>query len=276
MALLSFGPLLFDADLVVFDKDGTLTDFESMWGRLTVAWVERLAPLGAGLAADAGDEGLCLELFRSLGYDPQRRRTLPHSPLVSARGEQLQTVAAAVLYRHGVPWPEAQQRAQAAFERTLADLPPTSLVRATGDVAGLLKRLRGSGVRVAVVTTDQREGTEEILRIMGIAHLVDHLVCGDDGFDWKPAPDMLLAACERLGVEPARTAVVGDTVADLTMGRQAGAGFSAAVLTGMGDRRLLATHADVVLHSIDERGIGSCRTGTSVVSWAISTDDPTQ
>ena len=248
MALLSFGPLLFDADLVVFDKDGTLTDFESMWGRLTVAWVERLA-------ADAGDEGLCLELFRSLGYDPQRQRTLPQSPLVSAREEQLQTVAAAVLYRHGVPWPEAEQRAQAAFERTLADLPPTSLVRAAGDVAGLLKRLRGSGVRVAVVTTDQREGTEEILRIMGIAHLVDHLVCGDDGFDWKPAPDMLLAACERLGVEPARTAVVGDTVADLTMARQAGAGLSAAVLTGMGDRRLLATHADVVLHSIDEIGI---------------------
>ena len=53
MALLSFGPLLFDADLVVFDKDGTLTDFESMWGRLTVAWVERLAPLGAGLAGQA-------------------------------------------------------------------------------------------------------------------------------------------------------------------------------------------------------------------------------
>jgi phosphoglycolate phosphatase-like HAD superfamily hydrolase len=63
---------------------------------------------------------------------------------------------------------------------------------------------------------------------------------------------MLLAACEKLDVAPSRTAVVGDTVADLLMAQRADAGFEAAVLTGAGDPTQLRVHARVVLASIDE------------------------
>jgi beta-phosphoglucomutase-like phosphatase (HAD superfamily) len=43
MARLQIGPVPFDAGLVAFDKDGTLIDFEFMWGRLAATWVEHLA-----------------------------------------------------------------------------------------------------------------------------------------------------------------------------------------------------------------------------------------
>ena len=242
---MEIGHLPFDADLVVFDKDGTLIDFEFMWGRLAVAWVERLT-------AGVDNEALRRELYRSMGYDPQQQRTEPQSPLAIASTSQLQTIAAAVLYRHGIPWPEAEDRARSAFRQTAADLPLADLIRPTGDVAGLLERLQGAGVRVAVITTDHRAETEETLHIMGIAHLVDHLVCGDDDLPSKPASDTLLATCDKLGVEPVRVVVVGDTVADLLMAQRAGAGLKVAVLTGAGDRALLRAHADVVLHSIDD------------------------
>ncbi len=245
MTLLNIGSLPFDADLVAFDKDGTLIDFEFMWGRLAVAWVELLV-------ADTGHESLRRELYRSLGYAPQRQRTKPQSPLAIASTPQLQTIIAAALYRHGIPWPKAQDRAHLAFRQTAADLPLANLIRPTGDVAGLLERLQGAGVRVAVITADHRADTEETLRIMEIAHLVDHLVCGDDGLPSKPAPDMMLAAYERLGVEPARVAVVGDTLGDLLMAQRAGAGLKAAVLSGAGEPALLEAHADVVLRSIDQ------------------------
>jgi len=78
MAWLSVGPLLFDAELVVFDKDGTLIDFEYAWGRQTVAAVERL------VAAVKGENRLRDDLYRSLGYDPQTHRTAGTGPLATA------------------------------------------------------------------------------------------------------------------------------------------------------------------------------------------------
>jgi phosphoglycolate phosphatase len=242
MACLRFGHAPFDADLVVFDKDGTLIDFDFIWGRLAVVWVERLA---------AGDAALARELYRSIGFDPVQQYTDPQSPLAIATTAQVQAITTGTLYRHGVPWPEAEDRARQAFD-TGADYPLASLIHPTGDLVGLMGRLHAAGVCVAVVTTDHRPETEETLDILGIRHLVDQVICGDDGLPSKPAPDMLLATCERLGVQPNRTAVVGDTLGDLLMAQRAGAGLRVAVLSGAGDRALLSAHADVVLDSIDE------------------------
>jgi phosphoglycolate phosphatase-like HAD superfamily hydrolase len=245
MAWIRFGDSLFNSELIAFDKDGTLIDFDYMWGRLARAWVERLT-------AETGEQELELDLYYSLGYDPRQGRTAPGSPLTIASTGQLQAIAAVTLYRRGIPWTEAEDRTRQAFQSVGTDLPLADLIRPVGDVAGLFNHLRGAGVRVAVVTTDHRSETEYTLDILGVANLLDGLVCGDDGIPAKPAPDMLLAACERLGVAPARSAVVGDTVADLLMSRRAGAGFKAAVLTGAGDPVQLRAHADVVLRSINE------------------------
>jgi len=239
-----FGDRPFDAEWVAFDKDGTLIAFEVMWGRLAEVWVDRLA--GA-----AGQETLRQELYRSLGYDPVQQRTKPQSPLAIATTGELQTIMAVTLYRHGTSWPDAHERVRFAIEAG-DELSLADLVQPAGDVESLFGRLRDAGIRVAVVTTDARADTEETLRLLGVDHLVDSVVCGDDGLASKPAPDMLLAASEGLGQDPARCAVVGDTLGDLGMAERAGAGLRVAVLTGAGDPTILARHADAVLESIDD------------------------
>ena len=85
-----------------------------------------------------------------------------------------------------------------------------------------------------MATTDDRDPTERTLAALGVAGRIDATVCADDGIAVKPAPDMVLHLCATLGVEPARTAVVGDTAADLRMARAAGAGLVIGVLTGVG------------------------------------------
>jgi phosphoglycolate phosphatase len=239
--MLRFGTVHFDADLVAFDKDGTLIDF-SMWERLALVWVERLS---------AGDAALARDLYLSLGLDPAARRTDPRGPLAIATTAQVEAVMAGTLYRHGVSWTDAEDRVREACE-TEADYPLASLVQPAGNLADLLASLHGAGVRVAVVTTDHRAETEATLALLGIASEVDQLICGDDGLPVKPAPEMLLAACRQLSIEPVRTAVVGDTLGDMLMAQRAAAGLRVAVLSGAGDRELLAGHADAIIDSIDD------------------------
>ena len=65
-------------------------------------------------------------------------------------------------------------------------------------------------------------------------------------------PAMILAICRRLGVEPARTAMVGDSAIDLRMGRAAGVARCIGVLSGTGTRAELSPLADVIVSSVAE------------------------
>ena len=242
MALLHFGSVPFDAGLVVFDKDGTLIDFE-MWNILAAIWVDRLTEGWT-------DETLRDELCHNIGFDYERKTSDPQGPAAIATTAQVMTIAAGTLYRHGIPWPQAEDRARRAFD-TGAEIPLADLVQPAGDLPSLFQALRAARVPVAVLTTDHRRETEETLQLLGIAGMADYLLCGDDGVTPKPAPDMLLVTCRHIGVEPGRTAVVGDTLGDLLMAERAGAGLRVGVLSGAGTREILAPHADVVLESVD-------------------------
>ena len=67
------------------------------------------------------------------------------------------------------------------------------------------------GLGIAVVSSSTRDHIERVLDRAGVAGLVAHIVASGDTAAHKPDPDPYLAACERLGVAPARTAGVEDT-----------------------------------------------------------------
>ncbi|HET9522440.1 MAG TPA: HAD-IA family hydrolase, partial [Candidatus Limnocylindrales bacterium] len=122
----------------------------------------------------------------------------------------------------------------------------------TADLTRLFRALRDSGRRLALATTDDRAPTDATLRALGIRDDVAALACGDDDLGRKPEPGMVLAICAALATAPERAAVVGDTPADLLMGRAAGAGRVIGVLTGLGTPADLEPIADVVLGSVEE------------------------
>lgn len=120
------------------------------------------------------------------------------------------------------------------------------------DLPALLRGLRSRVGTFAVATSDDRDPTIRTLAALGIEGEFAALACADDGFPVKPAPDPVLRLCTTLGIAPSRSAVVGDSPADLRMGRAAGAARVIGVLTGVGDRASLEPLADLVLGSIAE------------------------
>jgi phosphoglycolate phosphatase-like HAD superfamily hydrolase len=245
MARIALGDIVRDIELAVFDKDGTLIDFHHLWSRKA-----RLAVEAVVLAA-GGDRALANRLYHAIGFDLQTGQAAANGPLAVAAMAKLYTICAVVLYQHGIPWHDAEQMAQAHFAGGLGALPTHGLVKPLGDVVGLFRRLEAAGIRIAIVTSDDRAATLATLPVLGIESFIAGMVCGDDPVANKPAPDALIRLGRELDVPLARMMMVGDTVGDMLMGAAAGA-CRLAVLSGAGSAADLAPHADAVLDAITE------------------------
>ncbi|HUP54387.1 MAG TPA: HAD family hydrolase [Methylomirabilota bacterium] len=232
-------PDLAGIDVVIFDKDGTLIDFHAMWG----GWAREL---GTRLEATAR-RPVSPDVFAAIGFDPTTGRVSARGPLASSTMAGIQDVVEAVLRR----WCPSVAAARRATEAAWYIPDPVALAAPLADLPALCDALRRGGRRLAVVTTDDRAPTDATLRALGVRTQVEAMVCGDDGFEMKPAPDPVFAVCQALVSEPQRVAVVGDSPADLAMGRAAGAGLVVGVLSGVGTAADLAA-ADVILGSVQE------------------------
>lgn len=249
MALLRFDQQTFAADLVIFDKDGTLIDFKYLWAQKTMAGVERL------VTAVQGSDRLRLDLYQTFGYDHTNDEFNMQGPMLVAAMQKLYTIAATVLFQHGWPWLEAELLVEAHFVPSVAEVLTQNLLRPTTNLSELFLRLRAANVQIAVITSDDRASAEKTLKLLGVREHVAFVAGADDVYPPKPAPEAILAACAQVGVTPARTVMVGDSTTDMLMGQRAGVGFRLAVLTGVMDRATLEPHADLVLASLEQMSL---------------------
>ena len=231
-------PPLTDIDLVIFDKDGTLIAFDAMWG----GWAQDLA----ARLERATSRPIQEDLFAMLGYDRATGRVLPHGGLAATPMAGLRGRTHELLLSIGLTGEDADRALDEAWRAP----DPIGLAHPLTDLVGLFRRLRSHGRKIAVATTDDRDPTVRTIEALGVAGLVDAILCADDGVAVKPAPDMVVHLCAQLAVDPSRTAVVGDSMADLEMGRRAGAARVIGVLTGVGAADQLGSIADLVLASI--------------------------
>jgi phosphoglycolate phosphatase-like HAD superfamily hydrolase len=236
---------VFEVDMVVFDKDGTLVDFDHLWGqkvRVAVSALAQELDLAAELSAD---------LYAYLGYDAGRNLTAGGGPLAVASMAKLNTIVAAVLYRNGVAWERAESMVDRLFAPPMLAIPGPESVRAQGDVHGTMLRLTQAGVKIGVVTSDNRAGTLAGLSILGVADLVTIVVCGDDDLPDKPAPEAMWHIAAHVGCSPQRIMMVGDTTSDMRFGRNAGVCCNIGIRPGAGDAVALARLADLVVNSVE-------------------------
>jgi phosphoglycolate phosphatase len=218
---------------ILFDKDGTLVDFQRTWGPATHMVLSKLS---------GGDDALFDRLCAVSLYDAFERRLLPGSPVVIETTYGYGKLWAEVL---GVPLTaEFVDRIDGMyFQTTLDHLTPI------GDVKALLSSLAARGLRLGLMTNDADANTRAQLQKLGIGQLLEFVAAYDSGYGHKPDPDPVLAFAASANVAPAQIAVVGDTEHDLAAARAAGA-IAVGVLSGPVPRERLVPHADVLLPSI--------------------------
>lgn len=216
---------------IIFDKDGTLFDFEATWG----AWARDIVTqLAGGDAARAG------RLAGAIGYDMAAGRFARDSAVIAgtvAEVAELMVPELPQLDRDGLI-ARLDAAAQLAPQVPAVDLPRC------------LTGLRGAGLRLGVATNDAEASARVHLRKAGVEGFFDFVAGYDSGHGAKPGPGQLLAFAAATGLRPGQVAMVGDSLHDMAAARAAGM-RAVAVLTGPAGRAQLQQAADVVLETID-------------------------
>uniref|UniRef100_A0A915C401 Uncharacterized protein n=1 Tax=Parascaris univalens TaxID=6257 RepID=A0A915C401_PARUN len=230
------------ASLVIFDKDGTLICFHSMW----VPWARNVTNwIMAETKLRVADE-----IYALLGFNDSENR-VRSGLLAEGTMAQIRDAIARLLISHGIQASDAVSYVKRAIME--ADKRTTHTVKEIADLRCLFEQLRDNGVKIAICTSDSRRGTLKTLKTLQVEHFVDVVVCGDDaGAMPKPHPHNALSICRVLDIDPQEALVVGDTLADMGMGRSANLGGTVGVLSGICGNDELRPHADHVVRDVGE------------------------
>jgi len=230
---------IFQPEVVIFDKDGTLVCFHTMW----YSWCEELAYR----MSETTSFDLSNDVYNLMGYCSKTKK-IGMGMLAEKTHPYIKQKTVEMLMKQGFSEWEAKQ----VLEKTWKDTPENMQIKMTGNLRVLFTRLQENGIKIAICTSDSREGTVEFLERLSLVNLVDMVVCGDDPVSKsKPDPHNAIHICRELGVETSEAIMVGDTPADTIMGQAANLGLTIGVLTGVGRQEDLMA-ADVIVPCVSE------------------------
>lgn len=215
---------------LLFDKDGTLFDFNATW----TVWAHGFLGTLAG-----GDTDRATALGQAIGFDYIQRAFDPLSPVVAGTPED---IAALLL-------PELPGRAEADLIHHMNTAAADAPMAEAAPLAPLLDEFAAQGIKLGVATNDAEAPARAHLAEAGVELRFDFIAGSDSGFGAKPRPGQLLAFLETTGLMPEQALMIGDSRHDLLAGRAAGMG-TVAVLTGLATSAELSDLADVILPDI--------------------------
>ena len=231
-------------EFALFDVDGTLVDDEERYRSLAALRFSAIETRAGRRAA---------ETWAPLGgYDPAKRSLDMFGPIAKASRREDVAIAAVGIYSTGRGWHDARAIAEAAY----ADADATQLKNYTPrlfpGVSDTLQCLKEAGFRLGIATNGPSQITKDLFKMLGVYGLFSVVIGSEDAVNPKPAPDLLLAACDKANIPPSNTVYIGDQPVDAEAAEAAGCIYSIivgrALVASSPAIRRVASVADLCAH----------------------------
>lgn len=221
---------------ILFDKDGTLLDFNG-------TWLEPYFKVTELIANYMDQPALANELMEKGGYIAESQSWVCESLLASGSNAQILKFWSKLI---GQPIQgELLNEVREIFSQVAS-----SYIPAIDNLRELLFELKSHEIKLGLATMDDVSNAHGMLNQLELSDLFDFVCGADSGYGVKPEPGMVLAFCDSCGLSPGNIIMVGDSPRDLEMGKNAGAGYTVGVLTGAHNRIELEKHTNYVYDNI--------------------------
>ncbi len=232
--------IFIDIQAIFFDKDGTLEDSR--------IYLQQLVNERIRLLYDHKFDILAF-LPKTFGF--KTGKIDPKGLMAVGSRKDNELAAAALIAGSGCGWYQAKEIAYQAFEQAAKNITPTkeSSPMFPGTLP-LLQELIKAKCRLGIISADSLTGIKRFVEQEQIKNYFKVLVGSDRNLQ-KPDPKLYLKACQNLDVEPQKTLMVGDSLGDILMAQQAGAGGTIGISWENPDTDHLSS-ADVTITHLEE------------------------
>jgi phosphoglycolate phosphatase len=237
----------YEADLIIFDKDGTLLDFRKTWLSIFRELINLLL-LRTGPSAN-----LSRRIQEVLGMNFEKWDIDGNGPLAMGTSFDVDILLAGCVYLEGIRWDKSieivSEVVQEVFKGPIRE---KNLIPSNGAIE-VLRLVKQRGFLTAVATNDNTIDATNDMSALGALPYLDLVVGADSVSNAKPAPDMIFHICETLGKKPGNSVMIGDTMMDAIMGASAGIKLNIGIAEIV-PAEVLATKTDIVIRSMCEIG----------------------
>ena len=217
---------------LLFDKDGTLIQFDQSWVKLGIQLVDDVCTHFEIMQHDA--------VYDAIGIEGKAFR--PGSVMASGSLEEMACIFDQYTEVQTYEWVCA--RSQQLIDTRVPESVLYDGVRET------LVTLKKRGYQLAIVTGDNAHGVSHFLEQTGFQDMFSCVISTNGDNYEKPDPRLLAPLWSR-GVTGDEMVMIGDTDLDMQTGRQAQCAKTIGVRTGLGQEATFA-EADIVLDDVTQ------------------------
>ena len=231
---------------IIFDKDGTLLNFEAFWLPITDGVLKDLAHK---FCVSAEAEKSVKQKIGNHGGKVGK-----NSVLCAGTYAQMAELDRAVISQCGTEAAEKEMYRELcrAFEENMFR---GVVVPTTPDLRELLLYLKTQGIKLFVATTDNFSITSACLKKLGVDGLFDGVFTDGAGYPPKPDPYIIEKIAKEYAVPRENLLMVGDTCTDLLFARNGR--IKAAYVSQENEDAVLSPSPDFLMRDLNElRSVG--------------------
>lgn len=197
---------------ILFDKDGTLLDFDAFWISLAKT---ALGTLFAENDIPFPEE----EIMTMVGV--KEGKTDINGVLVHGTYGDIAELLYPLMKEKG--YEKSPETLHEEMNEVFCRFADSGEIRSDcADLPAVLQQLQDAGITLAVVTSDTPEMTEKCLKEMGVESFFETIYSDDGIHPNKPDPYAAEDFCQKWGFAKDEVVMVGDTMTDMRFAKNAG------------------------------------------------------